>query len=276
MDARILAADGHYRVALERCLTVRRLARHLSEDSRLYLIAHEPNVSALRVVQHVLGIMPPDADILTWFRGQLAVVHGPSLSFAERLQAEVKYYLNQFRTSPNKSSRIKNLLIEGAENEQARENARNFTDEQLLLYIREVYEPYLDSIFKIVDSELAYEQKCIQMDRLINELEEEYGSSPLFYEVIIPIGMLRIVRGYSSFQVKQEAHINGLKAAVEVYLKTAETGNLPYELPDGLPKDPFTGRDFVYEKTNEGFALRCQSEGFPKYMYKWLEFKVQK
>jgi len=276
MDARILAANGHYRAALERCLTVRRLARHLSEDSRLYLIAHEPNVSALRTVQHVLGVMPLDVDILTWFRGQLAVVRGPSLSFADRLQAEVKYYLNQFRTIPNMRSRIKNLLIEGAESEQAREKARNFTDEQLLLYIREVHEPYLDSIFKIVDSGLAYEQKCAQMDRLINELEEEYGSSPLFYEVTVPIGMLRIVKDYSSFQVKQKAHINGLKAAVEVYLNTAETGNLPDELPDGLPKDPFSGRDFVYEKTNEGFVLRSQSEDFPKYMNKWLEFKIRK
>ncbi|MEE8576338.1 MAG: hypothetical protein V3T31_03705, partial [candidate division Zixibacteria bacterium] len=276
-DARILAADGHYRVALERCLTVRRLARHLSEDSRLYFIAHEPNVSALRTVQHVLGVMPPDADILTWFQGQLAVIHGSSLSFAERLQSDVEFYLKHFRTKPNMRRRIKNLLIEEAETEQARENARNFTDEQLLLYIRKAYEPYLDSIFKILDSEIAYEHKCAQMERLINKLKEEYGSNPLlYYELIRPMSMPMIVKDYTSFQVKQRAHINGLKAAVEVYLKTAETGKLPDELPDGLPKDPFSGRYFVYEKTNEGFALRGQSEGFPMYMNKWLEFKVQK
>lgn len=275
VDGLRLAAEGDYRMALEHCLIIRRLARQLSKDSKLYLIAHEPNTSALLTVQHVLGVMPPDADILTWFRGQLAVVQGPSLSFADRLQKEVGYYLDHFRTKSSMRHRIRDLLVESAEGEQAKEKIRSFTDEQLLLYIRNAYEPYLNSIFKILDSEIAYEEKCSLMERIINNIEEKYGTDPLYYEVMIPMGMPIVVKDYSSFQVKQVAHINGLKAALEVYLTRAETGKLPDELPDGLPKDPFSGRDFVYEKTNEGFVLYSQSEAFPEYMKKWLEFKVR-
>jgi hypothetical protein len=72
------------------------------------------------------------------------------------------------------------------------------------------------------------------------------------------------------------AHINGIKVALEVYLNVAKTGQLPKTLPVGLPKDPFTGRDFVYEITNEGFALRCQGEDFQGRGKQVLEFKVKK
>ena len=36
LDATTLAVDGQYRVAFERCLTVRRIARHLSGDPELF------------------------------------------------------------------------------------------------------------------------------------------------------------------------------------------------------------------------------------------------
>jgi len=63
---------------------------------------------------------------------------------------------------------------------------------------------------------------------------------------------------------------------VEVYLALANAGQLPEKLPDHLPKDPFTGRDFIYEITDEGFALRCQGKDFLNRKYRLLEFKIKK
>ena len=79
---------------------------------------------------------------------------------------------------------------------------------------------------------------------------------------------------FYDFQVEQEAWINGIKTAVEVYLVLAKTGKLPEKLPDHLPKDPFTGKDFGYEITDEGFALRCAGEEFKKRKKSLLEFRV--
>jgi len=279
MDARALAVDGHYRAALERCLTVRRFSRHLGEDSKLELLARNPNLMALRTVRHILGVMPPEADILTWFRGQLAVVHGLPLSYAEILQADFKSYLNHVRTNPDPLKYMRKELVEKAEDEQAKENARNLTDEQILLRARKPFPRFFDSIFRILDSEITFRQKCDQIQRLIDKLKEEDGTDPVVACVINWSGIDGMIEDPSRqypFYVGCQAHVNGIKAAVEVYLVVAKTGQLPKTLPDGLPKDPFTGRNFVYEITDEGFALRCQGEEFLKRKYRLLEFKVKK
>jgi hypothetical protein len=276
VDARTLAADGHYRAALEHCLTVRRLARHLGEDSKLNLLARNPDLMALGTVQHVLSVMPPDADILTWFRGQLALVKGLPLSFAEMLRAESKSFFNLMRTNPGTLALLRRVLVGRAEDEQAKENARNLTDEQILSRARKPFPRFIDSIIRILDSEMTYEQKRAQMQRLIKKLKEEDGTDPVLKCVIFVPGMDGMIDRQYPFLVGHAAHINGIKAAVEVYLVVAKTGQLPEKLPDHLPKDPFTGKDFVYEITDEGFALRCHDKEFLRRKNRFLEFKVKK
>ena len=90
------------------------------------------------------------------------------------------------------------------------------------------------------------------------------------------VGMDYELDRHYPFLIGHQAHTNGIKAAVEVYLTLAKTERLPEKLPDFLPKDPFTGRDFVYETTDEGFALRCQGEEFLRRKNRFLEFKVKK
>ena len=169
-------------------------------------------------------------------------------------------------------------LVEKAENERVKENARNLTDEQILSRAREPFPSFFDSIFRILDSEMTYEQKCAQMKKLINNLTEEYADDPVVAYVIGSgiDGMIEYPSRRYPLHVGHAAHINGIKAAVEVYLVLAKTGQLPGTLPEGLPKDPFTGRDFVYVITDEGFALRCQDEEFLRRKNRFLEFKLQK
>jgi hypothetical protein len=69
--------------------------------------------------------------------------------------------------------------------------------------------------------------------------------------------------------------INRTKAAVELYIISVKTGQLPQELPDYLSKDPYTNRNFIYEITDDGFVLSCNSDEF-KRGKESFEFKVQK
>jgi hypothetical protein len=62
----------------------------------------------------------------------------------------------------------------------------------------------------------------------------------------------------------QMAQINCTRAAVELYLILTKTGQLPEELPDNLPKDPYTGRNLLYRLRDYGFVLGCQSDMFKK------------
>ncbi len=275
-DARTLAADGHYRVALERCLTALRIVRHFREDPELYTFSTPLERYALRMVRYVLGVIPPDADILTWFRGQLGVVLGVPPSYTKRLQELVKAQLKHIRTHPARLARLRNLLVVLAEDEQAKENARNLTDEQFLLRTSRGLQSFLDSIFRILDSEITYEQKRAEMQRIVSNLTEADDTDPVTKDILVMINMRGTINRQYPAYVEHQAYINGVKAAVEVYLVVAKTGRLPETLPEGLPKDPSTGQDFVYEITDEGFALRCQGKDFLNRKYRLLEFKVKK
>jgi len=114
------------------------------------------------------------------------------------------------------------------------------------------------------------------MQRLADEVSEEYGNDPAAGRLILWCAADRVIAEGYDFQVQHEAHINGLKAAVDIYLVFAKTGKLPEKLPSHLPKDPFTGNDFGYEITGEGFALRLVGEAFNKLKKSLFEFKVRK
>ncbi len=123
---------------------------------------------------------------------------------------------------------------------------------------------------------MTYEQKCAQMQRLVDKLEEGDSTDKLVSALLPVAGMDPMYHGNYPFQVGHVARGNGIKAAVEVYLVVAKTGQLPKKLPDHLPKDPFTGRGFVYEITDEGFALRCKGKDFQGRGKQVFEFKVEK
>jgi hypothetical protein len=275
LDARTLVGDGHYRVALERCLTALRIARHFREDPELYTFTTPLERYALRMFRYVLGVIPPNAEILTWFRGQLGIVLGAPPPYAKRLQELFKADMKHLRTYPTRLSRLRNLLMERTEDQQAKENARNLTDEQFLLRASRGIQSFLDSIFRILDSEIAYEQKLSEMQKIINKLMEADDTDPVTKDILFTINIrAQINGGYTSY-VEHQAYVDGFKAAVEVYLIMAKTGRLPKTLPDGLPKDPSSGKDFIYEITDEGFTLRCRDEKFLSSPSRRLEFKVK-
>ena len=279
VDAETLAADGHYRVALERCLTVRRLARHLSQDP-LFFMKHQHGADrvALNSIRNVLAMMPPDANILTWFRAQLALVPGPRLSYARTLQAYVRVDLNNMRTNHNSIQACKGLAVEEATDQSQKKNIRNLTNEQFISRARDGLARFTDSVLLILDSEVTYEEKRAQMDRAIVQKIEDDATDPVAKAIASrPCVHLReLINITYPPHVGHEAHINATKAAVEIYLVLAKTGELPEELPDHLPKDPFTGKDFGYEITDEGFALRCQGKVFQTHLKSLLEFRVRK
>ena len=276
VDARVAAIDGNYQVALDRCLTIRRLARHISNNSELDLYARNPDLWALRTIQYVLSVMPPDEDILMWFRGQLSVVHGLRLSVTNMFHDDFGAFLNRIQTDTAFVRHLRNLLIEHAEDKQAEKNARNITDEQIRSCSREECPHFVNSILQILDSEMPYEQKSAKMQRMISDVEEKDSIDPIYRCIILASGIEDLVDRQYPFLVGHKAHINAIKTAVEVYLIVSKTGRLPEKLPNHLPKDPFTGQAFIYEITDEGFALLCHDREFLRRKNEFLKFKVVK
>ena len=355
VDAIILASDGHYRAALERCMTLRRIARHLSHDSELHIRSSTYDDIALRMIRRILGDMPLDADILTWFQGQLAMFQEATTFLERTLQEYVEANIDMVQSSSIAS--LRGMLLKRAADEQVRQNIRDLTDEQIRAQAMETVQGLFGSVFAILHSDKSAEQKHAEMRELANhtvktdirellntilntinndelgedilglivrigpEMTEEQKLSkmqkiidkrvaPDAIELLtkfsnalgqeIDLGFLagsemtdeqrlaemqKVLRelgeafrietsgfgfswhwiaGLFEFEVRHTAQINGIKAAVELYLIMAKTGQLPKELPDYLQKDPYTGRNFLYEITDDGFVLGCQSDIFKR------------
>ena len=350
-DARTLVADGKYYAALEKCLTVRRFARHLSEDPELYGSSKYPDQLALSTVRNILGVMPPDADVLAWFQGQLALIQLTSPTLERALQRYLKAKIDMVQSYSIVS--LRGMLLKRAADERAKQNIRDSTDEQIRAQAIETVQGLFGSVFAILHSDksaeqkhaemqvltdytvktgirellntihnyelgedilglimgihlkITEEQKLSKMQKIIdkraapdtielltkssNALGEEIDFGFLadsemtdeqrlaeMQEVICELSEAYTIEtsrfGFSwnwidrlfKSQVSHTAQINSIKAAVELYLIMAKTGQLPDEFPNYLAKDPYTDRDFLYEITGDGFDLACQSDIFKR------------
>jgi hypothetical protein len=106
------------------------------------------------------------------------------------------------------------------------------------------------------------------LEKLKNEFSDQAETDPA-----ITFGTLitadQIVDFYN-VQVADTRWCNAFEAAVQIYLVKAVTGRVPERLPDGLPKDPLTGKDFIYKVTDEGFLLTR-----PDKYSKWPEYEFK-
>ena len=79
-------------------------------------------------------------------------------------------------------------------------------------------------------------------------------------DTILTAWLMPVMNRVYSLGIRAETSTNAARAAVEIYIIKAQTGKLPQTLPAGLPKDLFSGKNFQYEKTVDGFILHCQGK----------------
>ncbi|MCH7559094.1 MAG: hypothetical protein IIB56_16805 [Planctomycetes bacterium] len=143
------------------------------------------------------------------------------------------------------------------EDESARQEILSLTDEELLERAKESYNKFLSSVNRVMGSDIPYQQKYLELQ----ELEEEPKNHPVQDPVgILLLFVLSNVAEQHDIYIRGIANFNAIRAAIEIYMVKAETGQLPEMLPAHLPKDPFSSQDFEYEATNQGFVLRCREK----------------
>jgi hypothetical protein len=281
------------------CLGIRRFAAHIGEDTLLMLSESQTvNRRALICIQHILGSMPTDFETLTWLKGQLESVQGttwqPAQAFKNWRDMELQYWRSRPKGQPFK----RDWFLEQIKDESEKKELIGFTDEQLLVLLlreerifpgkyrisvptellaraQQAFGKFLESALKIIGSDMSYEEKHKDLLKLTDPRELEYraiSGDP----VILLENCARTVEPYHKLMVWNVAHFNGLMAAIEIYLVKAKTDQLPEKLPDGLPKDPYSGENFKYERTEEGFVLHCKGEDFYERWKGRFEFEVKK
>jgi hypothetical protein len=227
--------------------------------------------------------MKPDVETLKWLKNQLSTESIASTLLAKALKMDFELTVQNLR---NKIGAL--LKKSSLQNEKNSRGKQDLADEELIALAKKPYADFLNSAIRTMKSEMTYEEKYEKIKRLTNGLEEQYdGSSTAFKQEILvhPEKMLTfsiviacsetVLKSYNLY-IRNNCNFNALIAAIDIYLVHAKTGQLPDVLPNGLPKDPYTLKDFKYVITKDGFALYSQGKDFQGRLKRLLEFKVKK
>ena len=160
-DAITLASDAHYRAALERCITLRRIARHLSYDAGLNLFSNVCDTTALTTIRQILSEMPLDAGILTWLQVQLATFQESKTSLERTLQKYLKAQVDMVQAYS--IPRLRGILLNRAHDEQTKQKIQNLTNDQVRNQALQAVQGSFDSIFAILHSNKSAEQKYAEL-----------------------------------------------------------------------------------------------------------------
>ena len=252
-DARVRAADGDYRGALERCLMTETFSRHVGDDTLIsYLVSIAVKAIGYWCMDDVVGQAVGDAPLLEWLKRELAMGSGHEVSPIRPLRFEREVVLDTLRT--DKVERLVDLLGESDEKERAEVRAR--ASEEELARGRRLYAERMTSMLDILGADLPYEEAAPEMERLSDDFDPnapgEWAAGAL---------MPTIGRVYT-LKTRSVSDARAIRIGVEICLQKAKTGKLPAALPADSPKDPFSGKDFLYERTEDGFVLRCQRKEF--------------
>ena len=265
-DARLLASEGNYRKALERCLSTKKLARHVSDEVVIsLLVRHAIDALADDCIRDILGMTPSDPQTLEWLKGQLAAVSAPQASFAKGLKYEQEMALDMMQM--DRLPELKEALTGGDTSPIPAK-----IDEEFLARNREYYTRYMTTMQATLAGPMPYSEKYLALRTMQSQMMQEADKNT--DDVVTAILVPALGKVYS-IEVKAQARANALRVGLELLTAKGQTGELPERLPANMLKDPFSGQDYLYQKTAAGFLLRCQGKDLDKdQVYEW-EFKVK-
>lgn len=269
-DAKIHAAESDYHAALERCLSVQKMGRHISNGP---IVSHLVGLSfdkfAYNSFTDILAKMPEDLETLIWLKKQLADIAARPFSAKTALVRETEMTLAAMQIE--KIDEIQQMLSDCAD-ESARDRLETST-EQFLENSKQCYKNCMVHIQTLLD--MPYPQAYVKLNEMeksiVQDAKKKENSDLIFTAILMPA-----LGKFYSYTIEQKTHSNVLCTAVDIYIVKAKTGQLPDTLPAGSPLDLFSGKTFQYEKTDNSFILRCQGKNLDKDKIHEYEFKVKK
>ena len=259
VDAKILSAQGKYNTALQRCLTVKRMARHISDQPFItYLMAMVIDTQANHFVVDLLPNVSDDLETLSWLKDKLNQTEKIPLTLKDCVE-----YREQ-SAAKNMQRQKKDEILQRVLSEEGPEpasiglvglNRIRDADEAFFERNRVYWNQYMSQVKATLL--LPYHQAMKQLKRLSDKPAKDTVKNA--DATLTPIFRPSLEAFYSR-EVKSKTFSNAIQVALEIYSTRAKTGELPKVLPQDLPKDLFSGKDFMYEKTSQGFILRCREK----------------
>ena len=254
-DARVRAADGDYRGALERCLLTRTLGHHVGDDTLVsYLVSLAARTLGYNCMQDVVGQAVGDVELLRWLQSELATDPARELSLLRPMEIEREIVLDLIRME--KIDTLARILADT--DEKKMKEIVDAADEEILAQARQVYAERSAALLKTLRMSLSYEQAHARLKKAATDFD------PNDPTVAAVAAFVPAISKVYTLKIRAEAQANAVRAGVEICLARAKSGRLPEKLPEGLPKDAFGGQDFEYKRTDDGFVLRCRKPDVDK------------
>lgn len=270
-EAKLLAEKGDYQTALDRSLSMHKMALHTVDRTIVgYLVAIAISGRANTAIQNILRDTPEDSQVLNRLKEQLIHIEDkfPLLRDFMGYEAEACVATMQ----KDKAQMILNTVFEGDSFDPNTAKRILEADEEFFERGRDCYTRHMNGVQAVLDTPISYPQTYEKLLELGEKLAKEAEKKDAPLAIIFAPAVNRIY----SLSVRGKTHSNAVRAAVDIYLVKAKAGKLPDSLPAGLPKDLFSGRDFEYEKTARGFILRCRGKDLSKNEIYEYKFEVKK
>ena len=271
-EAKLLAEKGDYKMALERCLSIHKMALHAADKTLVsYLVAIAISARANGAIQSILKETPEDSEILYRLKEQFIQIDDkfPLLKDCIVYEGQVCAATMQ----KEKIQAIVKMTSDGVTSDQKIAERILSADDDFFKRNRDYWFKSIDTYKTTLESGLPYPQTCMKLGELGQKIIQEAEENP--DATLTSISLPALGKIYD-IAVRRKTHSNAIRAAIEIYIIKAKTDRLPDKLPAALPGDLFSGKDFKYEKTRDGFVLHCQGKDLGKNKIYEYEFKVTK
>ena len=270
-EAKLLSEHGDYMTALERCLSMHKMALHAADRTMIgYLMALAISRRANTAIQDILKDTPENSQVLNWFKEQLIHIQNKFLLFRDYIVYEAEVFVATMQKDKAQA------IVEMAWDEECYDpnTAERIlaADEEFFERNRDCYRDHIAGIQAVLDTAMPY----MQAYGKLQELEEKLVKEAKEKDAPLALLFAPAVDKIYSLAVRGKTHTNAIRVALDIYLIKAKTGQLPDTLPSGLPNDLFSGKPFQYAKTADSFILRCQGRDLVKDEIYEYEFKIKK
>ena len=298
-DAKILATNGQGEKALQRCLIVHKMGHHVAKGQLISLLVGCSIVEAANnCIGDILSEMPLDLEILERLKTELTQINKEPFQLNESVKLE--YIGIEPELTTEKIQSLIDILREPVialassnytpktltedeqkQREKEKEEQRKIEQkiDERLSNIDEAFiegnkqylkKLYLEDIPAAL--ELNYEQAYKKLTELSQKAKEDLINNPDATIAALIDTPFNVV--YSKVAVNN-TFTNALLVSIDIFISKAKTGQLPEQLPMGLPKDLLLNEGFKYQKTDDGFLISTQGKELPKEQIHEYKYKVK-
>ncbi|MBN1362118.1 MAG: hypothetical protein JW993_16100 [Sedimentisphaerales bacterium] len=257
-EARIAGEAGDYARALDLCLAVHKAGVHIADGGIIisHLVAISLNEMANQCLTQLIPHVRDAPDLLVELRSLILDVSGGIPSVKTAINRDLHVFGGDLRRE-----RVGYILEMVTDFGITAERARIIrqADEAFFNANRQYFMGHLAAVLAACD--LPYPQSYERLVALGEEPALESKTNP---DAILAAVLAPAVDKIVCLDLKARTHFNAVGTALNLYLVRARTGRLPETLPEGMPKDLFSGKDFEYERDAAGFVLRCQAKDLAK------------